>query len=111
MDAQTLSDFVKVIKKQKPLNKADAFDLKIMTESYNQVAVLIENLADVIMKNKYLSAEIASRWVEKHGYYFTPKAEADAKIKQALKFEKEMARKYPNLARKRNRTARQAKAA
>ena len=41
-------------------------DLEILYED----AIAYENLIQVIMTQKRLSAEIASRWVKKNNYYF-----------------------------------------
>ena len=66
----------KILPLTRPLDEIKV-DLEIKTEQAEidleilyEDAIAYENLIQVIMTQKRLSAEIASRWVKKNNYYF-----------------------------------------
>lgn len=66
------------------------FDAMIDARNRKEADALRDRLADVVMQNGRLAAEVTHRWLNKYGYYMTPRKEADA----------EFAREWPEMARK-----------
>jgi diketogulonate reductase-like aldo/keto reductase len=76
-------------KQAKRMKAHDAKDAEIEAENRLDAVRLRDGLVPVIMRDKYLAAEIALRWARKQGYYFIPKMQADADFR----------RRFPELVR------------
>jgi hypothetical protein len=62
------------------MNKALHHDKQIEQSNRVEADQLRDGLAGVIMRNRWLAAEIAQRWAETHGYYLVPKLHSTADL-------------------------------